>query len=79
MGSLRDELVKYQQGTNLCSVGKLLEKLDKQTADELREIVADDSVTLNALSRLSHAKGWRIHRDTFSNHRQGGCRCVTQR
>jgi hypothetical protein len=79
MGSLRDELVTYQQGMNLCSVGKLLEKLDKPTADELREIIADESVSLNSLARLSNVKGWRIHRDTFSNHRNGGCRCVSQR
>jgi hypothetical protein len=61
--------------TNKCSVGKLFDKLDKETRTELEEIVADPQVPLQALARLADAKGWKIHRDTFQRHRERKCRC----
>lgn len=72
---LKDELESLYLKNNKCSVGKLLDRLDEQDRQDMIDILADPEVPLKALSRLSDAKGWKIHRDTFSRHREGGCIC----
>jgi hypothetical protein len=75
---LRDELQALDTKHGLCSVGKLIEKQDPDTAQELIEILGDPSVPLQSLAKLSTAKGWRVTRDTFQKHRQKECRCVSK-
>ena len=72
---LREELESLYLRNNKCSVGKLLDRLDESDRQEMIEILADTNVPLKALSRLSEAKGWKIHRDTFQRHREKGCIC----
>ena len=79
MGTLRDDLSRLEYRSRLCSVGKVLAGLDDDLRTELAEILADETVTLQPLSRLFYARGWRIHRDTIQKHREGKCICVVTR
>jgi len=79
MGTLREELKQFEHRTNICSVGKLLESLEPAVRKELTEIIDDHNVSAASIERLATAKGWRIKRETFSNHRMKACRCVAQR
>lgn len=76
---LRDELQQLNTKHGLCSVGKLISQMDNDIAKELTEILADPSVPLQSIAKLSSAKGWRITRDTFQKHIQKECRCVAKR
>ena len=76
---LRDEIQAYNLKVAGCSVGKLLNNLDKKTSAELTELLDDPMISSAQIGRLSHAKGWNVHEDSFQKHRRGACRCVTPR
>lgn len=72
---LRDELVTNCSGSR-CAVGKLLNRLDRETASELAELLDDESVQSSALGRLSKAKHWGVGDSSFSRHRRKECSCL---
>lgn len=76
---LRDEIQAYSLKQSGCSVGKLLAKLDAATAKELDDLMNDPLISSAQLGRLSHAKSWNVHEDSFQKHRRGACRCDTPR
>jgi hypothetical protein len=57
-----------------CPVGKLLEKMDAETAEALRQALDGRAATRVIHSELTNA-GIHIGRDTIAAHRNGWCRC----
>lgn len=73
---LRDEISTFSLKNTGCSVGRLLDSLDKATASELQELLDDLTIPGEQLGRLSNAKGWGVHADSFQKHRRSACRCA---
>lgn len=72
---LRDELDSRSPGGN-CSVGLLLDELDKDVASELVDLIDDLTVSSSSLARLTKNKGWRVVGEwAFSRHRRKDCKC----
>lgn len=76
---LRDEIQAFSLRESGCSAAKLMARLDKATAKELQDLMDDPTISGAQLGRLSMAKGWNVHEDTFQKHRKGACRCATPR
>lgn len=75
MSELSDRLKNLaDKPTGPCPVGRLLDSMDKETAEALEKALAGRAATRVIHSELINA-GIHIGRDTVAAHRNGWCRC----
>jgi hypothetical protein len=61
-----------------CSVGLALAAMTDNDAADLREALADDSITASIICGVLLNRGIDISSDVMRRHRRGGCRCGAQ-
>lgn len=75
MSELSERLKSLNGGAATpCPVGKLLNDMDKETAEALRSALLSRVATRVIHAELVNA-GIKIGRDTVASHRNGWCRC----
>lgn len=82
MSDLKDRLVALEKKTNVrpCPFAELIELIDSDTAELLEKLVDNTKIPIRSIHEELQKEGYRIARETISNHRKGWCRCkgVTQ-
>lgn len=73
--NLRDELPLMKKNGATCSVALLLARLEPAVAEELRALIADESVASSQLADLAAIKQWDVKYEAFKRHRRKVCRC----
>ena len=58
-----------------CPVVKLYQELDQETRALLKSQIEESSVSVRQIHLALHAEGYKIARDTVTNHRHGTCIC----
>lgn len=75
MSELSDRLKNLaDKPSGPCPVGRLLQKMDPETAEALQKALEGRAATRVIHSELTNA-GIHIGRDTVAAHRNGWCRC----
>ena len=59
---------------NLCGVARILGELDNDTASMLKKVL-QSKVSTMTIHRELRQEGFKIARDSISNHRKGHCKC----
>jgi len=61
-----------------CNVSKLLESMDRETAEALQSALDTPQVSNNKIRAALLTEGIRMSRDTIGDHRRGRCSCSAQ-
>lgn len=62
-----------------CPVQALLNQLDSETADLLERLLTKSHKSVRSIHSELASSGIRIGRDSLANHRNGWCRCASQK
>lgn len=75
---LRDEINDHKKraGT-VCLVQQVITKFPKAEVQELKDVLADETVTAASLARALGARGFKIAQGSISRHRRKECSCGT--
>jgi hypothetical protein len=58
-----------------CSLGQIIAGLDAETAEALQRVLANQKVSIRSIHSSLNAEGYKVDRQTISEHRNGYCRC----
>jgi hypothetical protein len=58
-----------------CTIALLIEDLDPETADGLRQVLDDKRVSHTIISRVLRSRGHYVGDSTIGRHRLGKCKC----
>lgn len=77
MNTLASRLKQIQEGSTLapCPVRMLLNKLDEETSTILTDLLNSKTISIREIHRELQKAGYRVARETLSEHRNKACRC----